>query len=467
MSWTQTGFNLSWNALATSSSGQISFACVTAGRMYKSIDYGISWNLIVDTNNNINTNLNWSDIAISSDGTKIFGCVGTNGYIYVSIDSGVSWNATHTPDDWRGICSSNDGLKLAACAYNGKVHLSDDGGLTWNTVDGNRHFLSICCNINGNVISATEENGHIVTILNRGQNFYNSDITGLWSSITCNSDGSKIYASVNPGYLFISIDNGTTFTQLSQLPTYQWTCINTSNFGNGQYIAACINNGNIYISQDYGQSWVIHESARTWKTIEISSDGQIVNAGVNTGYIYNSTDGGISCICHNTEILMGTGETKYVQLLKIGDELQTTEGLRKILFIGYNATYRTNLFKIIPKNGYKPNIPSKDLCLSIGHSLLFNNEDIEKFKKQDLNCSSFYNECNTKIDNLNKLLIIDCNLEKDAIFDETDTKIFYYHIVLEHNGNINKQYGIYANNMLIETMSEAWIIHSKLHKLIN
>ena len=33
MAWTQTAYDVNWNAIATSQSGQISYACVTVGRM--------------------------------------------------------------------------------------------------------------------------------------------------------------------------------------------------------------------------------------------------------------------------------------------------------------------------------------------------------------------------------------------------------------------------------------------------
>jgi photosystem II stability/assembly factor-like uncharacterized protein len=463
MAWTQTAYDVNWNAIAASSSGQISYACVTVGRMYKSTDYGVTWTVVTDANNNINTDLNWSDVAMSSDGTKIFGCVATlgttGGYIYRSIDSGVSWTPEHVPTDWRGIASSNDGVKLCACAYQDKIHISDNGGDTWEEIDGSKKYLSICCSSDGNYIHATEEGRHIVTIVGRTTPERNSNIQANWSSITCNSAGTTVYASVNPGFLYKSIDNGLNFTELPiSTPdvSKQWTCINTSNFANGEYIAACTNNDVIYLSNDFGATWTPRESVRTWKTIALSANGEIINAGVNTGFIYNSTNGGISCYFYDTNILIYRNNEEIeekIQNLKINDIVITTEGHKKIIYIGHYWAFNTNNIKCIKKDILGDNKPNKDLYITHGHSLLF--ENIDEYKNENYD-EKIYKD-NNNIKNYKKILSTDCNLCCDVSHIDN---LNYYHLTLE-NDDIWNSYAIYANNILSETMSIHYTLHQK------
>jgi hypothetical protein len=63
----------------------------------------------------------WSQVASSSDGTKLAANITLSGYIYTSTDSGVTWT-TQTGSgarDWYVIVSSADGTKLAAAGSYG------------------------------------------------------------------------------------------------------------------------------------------------------------------------------------------------------------------------------------------------------------------------------------------------------------------------------------------------------------
>ena len=454
-SWTQTSISSNWNAIANSSSGQYSYAVLNLGRVYKSIDKGLNWFLINDTNNNINTDLNWSDISCSSDGTKVFGCV-YGDYIYVSTDSGNSWTPRHVVSDWTGIASDNDGIKLCACAYNDKVHISNDGGLTWTTIDGNKNYLSTCTSSDRNYIFSTEETGHIITmdLIAIPVNIYNSNIRRNWSSITCNSDGSIIIAStglLTDGYLYISTDLGVTFTQITTSivnTALDWTCINTSNFGNGQYISGTVNDGGIYVSLDYGVNWTLSESLPiTWKTTSISSDGQIINAAVNNGYIYN-TQNGTACFCYDTNILIFKDNIELyekIQNLKIGELIKTYKnGYIELTNISYSIFENDkSIYQICKISGLENQ--TEDLFLTGGHSLLVDivnyNQQKEILKYRQLE--------SCKIED--KYLLMACCLDSCEKIDNNN-KYKLYHLVLK-NDNHNGQYGIYSNGLLSESMS--------------
>lgn len=75
---------------------------------YLSVDYGASWT----AKNPTNVSVEWTDCAISNDGTIIG--VSTSGYFEVSSDSGVTWASqavAATAENWSCLSISGDGSK--------------------------------------------------------------------------------------------------------------------------------------------------------------------------------------------------------------------------------------------------------------------------------------------------------------------------------------------------------------------
>lgn len=70
----------------------------------------------------------------------------------------------------------------------------------------------------------------------------------------------------------------------------EWTDI-SSNFNN-KILTAIVNNGNIYISDSSGESWIIKESVRSWKSIALSQSGIYQTAVAYNDQIYISNDAG-------------------------------------------------------------------------------------------------------------------------------------------------------------------------------
>jgi photosystem II stability/assembly factor-like uncharacterized protein len=80
------------------------------------------------------TNLVWSSIACSADGSRLV--AGTYGSgIYLSTDAGSTWSpggAPTTNSTCSSVVSSADGTRLAALD-NGYVYTSADAGITWTS----------------------------------------------------------------------------------------------------------------------------------------------------------------------------------------------------------------------------------------------------------------------------------------------------------------------------------------------
>ena len=67
-------------------SGKIQVVAVYGGYIYRSTDYGVTWNQVTS-----DAARNWYSVAMSSDG-KYQTAVIYGGYIYRSTDYGVTWN---------------------------------------------------------------------------------------------------------------------------------------------------------------------------------------------------------------------------------------------------------------------------------------------------------------------------------------------------------------------------------------
>ena len=76
-------------------SGKYQTAVINGGYIYRSTDYGVTWNQATS-----DTSRSWNSVAMSSDG-KFQTAVDYGGYIYRSTDYGVTWNQV-TSDATRG-----------------------------------------------------------------------------------------------------------------------------------------------------------------------------------------------------------------------------------------------------------------------------------------------------------------------------------------------------------------------------
>jgi hypothetical protein len=88
-----------------------------------------------------------------------------------------------------------------------------------------------------------------------------------------------------------------------------------------------------------------------------------------------------------------------------------------------------------------------DLFVTGAHSILVD----ELSEKEEEGMISIYGTTERKIDD--KTLVISWVSDKfEAV--EGEDRYIYYHLVLEHDDDENKRYGIWANGVLTESQSE-------------
>ena len=202
-------------------------------------------------------------------------------------------------------------------------------------------------------------------------------------------------------------------------------------------------------------NWVINGGIMCWIYNPANNNSDLL------GYFEYNTGG--TCFMKGTNILCLKNNLQVeikVEDLNEGDLVLTSKNeYKKIIYIGYNFLRLQNEIKnnvkYIKKNTFSNNIPNKDLYLTTGHSLLF--KDLTHANK--FYDKKYYPE-NEKIDDYIKIMIQHLTITND---NDNFNNIMYYHFVLESD-NINEQYGIYANNVLCETMSYSYISKSKLYR---
>ena len=171
--WTEVASSQNWKCVASSADGMKLVAGVSMGYIYTSVDAGVTWTskiygywhgvassadgmklVAVGTTftGSVFTSadggetwtereeglpdhsITWRGVASSANGTILL--VHGNEYLYVSTDSGETWTARGLSANWYGAAMSDDGMKMAACAYlSGGTYTSDDMGVTWTARD--------------------------------------------------------------------------------------------------------------------------------------------------------------------------------------------------------------------------------------------------------------------------------------------------------------------------------------------
>jgi hypothetical protein len=218
------------------------------------------------------TNIYWSSIASSADGSKLVAVASSGNFVYTSTDSGTTWVQVTNPPigSWMSVASSADGTKLAIAGFNSPICLSTNFGVSWSVTDS----------------------------LRQG-----------WFAIASSADGTKLLAVAlidsngNPGLVFSSTNSGDAWTQ-TRLPNASWRSVASSSDGT-KLMAVCNadTNGNpcpIFISTNSGVSWISNNMpVAIWKTVACSSDGTKLIAGDNGGMIYTSTNSGTAWISNS------------------------------------------------------------------------------------------------------------------------------------------------------------------------
>lgn len=235
----------------------------------------------------------WSDVAMSSDGSRIYAVDGgTPGPVMASVDGGITWSQVFNNSYWRAVATSSDGsVTTVVDGRPGNIWTSTDYGQNWFSGDSDRAWSDVACSADGvKQVATVNFGGKIYTSTNSGATWTPRDNDRDWISVASSADGVKLIAAVSSGLLYTSTDSGENW--VSRAITQQWRAVASSPDGNK--LAAVAYGGQIYTSTNSGVTWTARDVNRNWTGIAISADGNRLAATVYGGAIYISNDAGFN-----------------------------------------------------------------------------------------------------------------------------------------------------------------------------
>ena len=435
---------------------------------YSNDSTGSSW---TQSTGGVNTNGVWQSVVY---GNSLFVAVAgntiTGGPIMYSSNSGISWSNTSITGyqnvNWTSICygeplgiptfvavSSNGGTYNVMTSTN----MSSSGG-TWTTysISNNVDLRSVCYgDPPGNPTFVAVDAGLAVYSTNSGVSWTNCSgsaiLAGTWLSV-CYGNG--IFMAVGLNICMIST-NGITWNS-TPIPNGNWYSVCYAD--NGSEASFVVVDGSQYVtSNNNGTSWLTPsgvERPGTWLSVIYNPSSNYL-ASVSYDKTQNQGMYAVLCFKEDTKILT---ENSYIQIqnLRKGDYVQTLkDGLKKIEIISKTTIQHNVIEERIKDQLYKYSSKEypelfEDLVLTGGHSILLDSLTIQE--KVDV----------LKIIKENELLIDDkfrliAFLDKKAEVYEKKGKHTIYHFALE--GDYYKNYGVYANGLLVEACSQNMLLN--------
>ena len=252
------------------------------GIMAVSTNYGTAWTNIPYS---ATLQYTWYHLASSADVTKLLAArVSVAGPIYVSTNSGNSWYPTFSPaTNWSALASSADGTKFYAVVNGGAIYCSTNSGMSWQSNNSpSNSWTSIAVSADGTKVYAASTN-LIYGSTNSGRTWVPLSAPSIgWKSICSSADGTFLAAAGN--FCYTSTNSGTSWT-----PTGQSFYLVASSADGSKLIASTgigYNvNGYIYLSTDYGNTWVSNSPPyNPWGYVGCSADGNQFVAIVGSYY---------------------------------------------------------------------------------------------------------------------------------------------------------------------------------------
>ncbi|MBI4659535.1 MAG: hypothetical protein HY735_11905 [Verrucomicrobia bacterium] len=299
-------------AIAISADGAKVFslgAGQTSSVAYASSDSGVTWALRGNFARNTG---GFVDVAASADGTKLVALPATGGPLYTSADSGSNWTARISADNWSKVASSADGTKLFAASYifsfgvvvSSDFWVSTNSGVNWrsNSFAGRSIFSALASSADGAKLVAGSLGG-IYTSSDSGEtwNFVfalpaNVFAPGSVSGLASSADGTRLVAvDGNLGFIYTSTNSGTNWTARAGPLGRNWRAVASSADGMrlvaGSVYGVSGPDGGIFTSIDSGVTWTLSLAfgSTDWYVVKSSADGTRIVTTSNFGALYTGT----------------------------------------------------------------------------------------------------------------------------------------------------------------------------------
>lgn len=300
--------------------------------------------------------------------------------------------------NWQKICISNNGKYQTAIIRsklapdidpngNGNIYTSNDYGLTWKPHKDklNLNWEGLAMNSTGKYQTAVVEGRHIYTSSDYGKNWKITNVQSNWITICMSASGKHQTVVANgffpsdkgKGFIYVSHDYGHNWNKKTEI-SVSWVCAAMSSDGKHQIAGSFLldgdkehnfyENGYVYNSSDYGNTWTKNKSLKQswWVNASMSGSGEIqaicaINCNLDLippGPIYISYDYGktftkaitpsepwlVLCVSNNGKYMLAAS---YKQQDKDKKDIPHTGGM--ICSNNYGKTWE---YTDAPKSNY-------------------------------------------------------------------------------------------------------------------
>jgi hypothetical protein len=472
MSWTLQSSNGAFS-LFSNATGERLLRTIN-NQLSTSLDYGVTWS------NPIGIGPMTQNLIVAADSTLQYvvaigvGPIGATAVqIYRSTDFGNTFSVlSNSPSCiWGAITSDSTGQHIVAGtgSFTNPSYYSLDYGNSWTQVTGiesNYNVVQLASSANGQYVVASAgdndlqdtyvssdygatftKNTRFTTGNNYGIGTFAMDSTGQYVIITIlRGDSPGVYRSTNYGVSW------------SILNLLNSAYTKTASDSTGQYLSVVdTTNTSLYLSEDYGSTWVLQTIDINASSLNISSDHSSYYIASSSEIYRTGTDipvAQVPCFKEGSKILTDKGYVE-VQHLRKGDLVKTMLhsyvpinmiGYREIDHIATEDRIKNQLYKYT--QALYPEV-FEDLVLTGCHSIL-----VEEFKDQsqidktlEINGQLYITD--------NKYRLPACADDRATVY-ETPGKYTIYHLALD-NEDYYMNYGIYANGILVETCSKRYL----------
>jgi hypothetical protein len=302
-----------WRAIAITNSAAVQTALAHGSTIYRSADYGSTWNTTaaVDIVGILTTEFSsvasptyaWKSIAMSSDAKYQTGVVGGSGRIYVNSNYGrEAWTAVDSSRNWAFVAMSADGRYQSAVVTSGAIYYNSNFGIgSWTAVTSPTGLTWTGIAVSSadgkyqTAVASGPENIRVNSNFGVGT-WVSKEVARNWSGVAISSTGQYQTAIHNNGFIYIdaSFGEAATWTPVLTDTPRAWASVAMSS--TGQYQTAVVAGGRIYANNNYGASgaWVETDSNRAWISVAISgATGRYQTAVAQNAQIYTNATFGL------------------------------------------------------------------------------------------------------------------------------------------------------------------------------
>lgn len=216
-----------------------------------------------------------------------------------------------------GIAMSSDGQYQYAAAksltdpYFAYIRISSNYGASFLNYYYDDRWTSIACSADGQIVVASTDTNKLYIMRIEYSNATIYTLSVSFNSIAVSATGQYMSGSVYGGKIWRSSNYGVTWTQVSSIATANYNEVSMSGAGDIQIAVAGDRNGPgaAYLSTDFGVTWTLITGTGKpitaepgFCSVKVSTNGKYATILASLGYIYVSNDFGTSWVTSNESI---------------------------------------------------------------------------------------------------------------------------------------------------------------------